>query len=210
MSLPMDVTQNCAVCGGESRQTVLLSTNAFGYADLDTRPPEMQRSTMYWWVQECPHCGYVARKLDATTWVSRDFLQDSPYQTCDGKQFVSSLAQRFYRQYLIAAEKEKWDEAFSALLCAAWDCDDHADVENAIACRKLALSVMEKLPDYSQPERMVQRADLLRRARLFDLVVDTYHPEDYEEEILQKIIRFQIQKAKEQDTLCYTVEDVIS
>ena len=43
-------TSTCAICGGRSKQTVVASTNARGSPDLDLRPPEMQRSTMPYWV----------------------------------------------------------------------------------------------------------------------------------------------------------------
>lgn len=207
MSLPMEVKKRCFMCGEESRQTVLLSTNAFGPSDLDYRPPEMQRSTMYSWSQECPHCGYVAASLERPTTLNKGFLESQEYLTCAGRNLASPLAERFYRQYLIARQEEKWEDAFYAILYAAWECDDWQDAENAVACRKLALKAMEQIPDRSQPDRMVQRADLLRRVGMFDVVVSTYHPEDYEDETLQKIVRFQIQKATEQDTGCYTIED---
>jgi hypothetical protein len=47
----------CAVCGIATEYTSIGSTNAFGSPDLDTRPPEMQRSTIFAWVQRCPECG---------------------------------------------------------------------------------------------------------------------------------------------------------
>lgn len=46
MSLPLFTNNKCAVCGKESEQITLASTNTFGSPDLDLRPPEMKRSTM--------------------------------------------------------------------------------------------------------------------------------------------------------------------
>jgi hypothetical protein len=54
----------CAVCGHTQAVYVLMSTNRFGPADLDTRPPEMQRSTMPMWLAECEGCGYTSAELD--------------------------------------------------------------------------------------------------------------------------------------------------
>ena len=48
----------CAICGTEFEYTGIASTNAFGPTDLDTQPPEMERSTIDAWVQRCPQCGY--------------------------------------------------------------------------------------------------------------------------------------------------------
>lgn len=209
MSLPMEVQSVCAVCGEASKQTVLLSTSAFGYGDLDYRPPEMERSTMCWWVQECPHCGYVAPSLKKTTTIDPAFLQSAEYLSCAGRELVSPLAKSFFRQYLIALKEEQWEDAYYAVLYAAWACDDCGDKDHAVACRKLALELMEQLPDGSQPERQVQRADLLRRAGLFSAVLQEYRPEAFTEERLQKILRFQLQKAREQDADGYTIEDAL-
>jgi len=54
----------CAVCGTTSVHPILMSTNSFGSPDLDLRPAEMQRSTVWMWVQRCPQCGYCADSLD--------------------------------------------------------------------------------------------------------------------------------------------------
>src|ERR1044072_678127 len=58
---------SCAQCGQESEHIVILSTNTFGTPDLDLRPARMKRDTMDCWVQECPHCRYVAQSLDDKT-----------------------------------------------------------------------------------------------------------------------------------------------
>ena len=64
MTTIMEFNQTCAVCGETSLQPVISSTSTWGYPDLDLRPAEMQRSSMFAWLVECPHCGYVAAKLE--------------------------------------------------------------------------------------------------------------------------------------------------
>ena len=63
MTIIKDIETECSVCGETTEQPVLMSTNSWGYPDLDLRPPEMQRSTMHVWIQECPHCGYSFPKV---------------------------------------------------------------------------------------------------------------------------------------------------
>ncbi|MBO4868383.1 MAG: hypothetical protein J5585_01590 [Clostridia bacterium] len=126
----------CAVCGKESAHRVIYSTNCFGSSDLDTRPPEMKRSTMDFWVQECPKCGFVSGRIDDSTSITPEFLESSSYKTCDELSFNSKLASRFYRQYMIKAYENNEREAFFALLHAAWACDDMNDTENAAYCRR--------------------------------------------------------------------------
>jgi hypothetical protein len=64
----------CRVCGAQSKQTTLLSSNTLGLPDLDGRPfrYSMLRETMSGWVQRCPECGYCAMYL------SRDHEYDLP------------------------------------------------------------------------------------------------------------------------------------
>ena len=87
---PMDVT--CRVCKKKSEQIILTSTNSFGSPDLDLRPPEMQRSTMCFWVQRCPSCGYVASSIDDSTNATRDYLNSDDYKNAKGRNFKSDLA----------------------------------------------------------------------------------------------------------------------
>ena len=54
----------CAVCGMTQTVQEMGSTSSFGAMDLDTRPPELRRSTMDLWVHECGECGYVAPELE--------------------------------------------------------------------------------------------------------------------------------------------------
>ena len=114
----------CFVCGAEHEYSVIQSTNAFGSSDLDLRPPEMQRSTMRFWVQECPSCGYAASKVSDSCDVPAEFLKSKEYISCEGITFTSDLAKRFYRQYMILRESKKLPGAFYAVLHAAWSCDD--------------------------------------------------------------------------------------
>ena len=54
------------------------------------------------------------------------------------------------------------------------------------------------------------KADLLRRSGQFDRVVEEFKDVTIGEELHDKIINFQIEKAEKKDTSCYTVEDVIN
>lgn len=73
----------------------MTSTSTWGYPDLDLRPSEMQRSSMFAWLQECPHCGYVARDIEQTHInVAPDFLKSEEYLTCEGHDFKSDFGQK--------------------------------------------------------------------------------------------------------------------
>lgn len=66
MTTLASTSKKCLVCGTVSQFSALQSTNSFGYSDLDFRPAEMKRSTMPYWIQECPCCGYVSSDIVRT------------------------------------------------------------------------------------------------------------------------------------------------
>lgn len=55
---------------------------------------------------------------------------------------------------------------------------------------------------------LVIKADLLRRTEQFDALVQKYTSVHFDDELLNQIIAFEIEKAREYDTKCYRVEDV--
>ena len=75
-----DVKLKCAVCGKNSQQKRLLSTNIQGFRDLDMRPPEMERSTIDTWVQRCPFCGYCAPEISELLSGAPEIVKTNSYQ----------------------------------------------------------------------------------------------------------------------------------
>lgn len=211
MTMIDTIDKKCSVCGKSSPQHVLMSTNSMGYPDLDLRPPEMKRSTMNTWIDECPYCGYVASSLSEESKISKDFLKSDEYLTCDGYDFKGNLSKLFYRQHLIAKKSNDAMEAFLSLQHCAWDCDDNDD-ENASDIRKLALPYIDELIENDDEDRnvlLVIKSDFLRRSCEFDQLISEYENLTIGDDTMDKIIRFEIQKASEKDTDCYTLEDVV-
>ncbi len=205
-------TVKCSVCGAENEMMVVASTNTFGGTmDLDTRPPEMKRSTMGYWVQECSACGYAATDLTDETTLDRSFFETAAYKTCKGIPFVSDLAKAFYRHYLIMTAEEKLEDAFFAALHAAWACDDKKDEANAVLMRGKAVGLADKLLqseecDWKDTVRLI-RADLLRRAGRYDELLEQYESAAFDEELLNKIIVFEKELARRKNPDCFTVGD---
>ena len=202
----------CAVCGSFAQYAVTASTNRFGSPDLDLRPPEMERSTMMTWVQECPVCGYAASNVSAPTGVTKEWLQSERYRNCEGIPFGSGLAKSFYRSYMINRQDGRGTDAFYALLHAAWCSDDNDEQENAERCRRLALEHIGDLIASGQDgeERdtfLVVKADLMRRAGLFEELWQEYGEVRFDSDLLNRIIAFQLRKSEARDRGCYTVED---
>ena len=209
MTLPMTITSICSVRGAVSNQLRLASTNAFGSPDLDLRPPEMKRSTMWAWLEECPECGYVASSLSKACPVPRSFLQSEDYQRCEGLTFRSRLAKRFYRAYMLQRRAGALHSAMRHALETAWLCDDSGETDNAIRCRNLAADCLQFLRQVSPDDEtlMVQQLDILRRAGRFEEALAAYEQLDLENlsELIRKLAAFEAKKAQQHDMSCYTV-----
>ena len=210
MTTIIPVDQKCSVCGYTSEQRVLGSTNSWGYPDLDLRLAPMQRDTMRLWIVECPHCGYVAHQLDDELKIPEDFLKSEGYLTCDGNEFKSSVARRFYRRFMIEREIGNDYQCFLNLHRCAWSCDDNED-PLARDIRMLAMEYLDRIIDLDTNERdalILIKADFLRRTLQFDKVIEEFKDTTLDDERYTQIIRFQILKAGESDSNCYTGKDV--
>ena len=200
----------CPICNEFSQHVIIMSTNAFGSMDLDTRPPEMQRSTIFAWVQECPHCGYVAHELSDEPSVDAAFLKTPEYVGYGGIAFQSNLAKKFYRLYLINANAGDASDTFWAALHAAWASDDAEDEASAIICRKLALDPLDKLIEQEQDDENLKllKLDVLRRAKMFDEAIQYAKQLSFQEEFLQKIANLEVELTRKRDASCHTVAEV--
>lgn len=206
MTIINQFEKRCSVCGKTSMQPVLSSTNSGGYPDLDLRPAPMKRDTMNTWLMECPHCGYVAIRLENELEVSANLLKSDEYMTCDGHDFKSDLSKRFYRHYLISKAKKDYRSMFFSLLHCAWTCDD-ADDRLAVEIRKKAADSIDLFEaDGDEKDNLkIMKADLLRRSLQFDRVADEFNDFKSDDDLLNSIIRFQIERALMKDSACYTV-----
>lgn len=199
----------CPICRSKWESPAVMSTNAFGSMDLDTRPPEMKRSTMCYWLQECHECGYVATDMNEKPPVERAFLAEENYVTCDGFSFENSLAKSFYRHHLIMLEAGDALTAIHSLLHAAWVCDDASDNNSILLRTKLADIMEEYLKTHYDEFLDIMRADALRRSGQFTRLIEEYERKEYSEALLIKIIKYEVSLALNEDDGCYTVSDAV-
>ncbi len=191
----------CACCGEVNRLRVLGSTNAFGYSDLDFRPPEMKRSTMHLWVQECRKCGYVNSDIGELRENAESLVNSERYLDCDGIIICTRLATRFARFALLA--EEAGDAPFDVLTGyhrAAWACDDEGEVDAAKELRCRAAKALEKIMETEDGDNFkLLLADLWRRSEQFDKVISTFEGHEGIDGKFQKAIEFEVEKAYERD-----------
>lgn len=205
----------CAVCGAESSYRGIGSTNSFGSSDLDTRPPEMMRSTMFAWVQRCPKCGYCASDVSKSAPQAASMVRSPEYTRQLSDPAYPELANSFLCKALLDNHVEDYAAAAWSLIHAAWACDDRNRDGLAKACRsraadmfKRALNTGQKVAEQSGVETAIQ-VDLLRRAGRFNEARQLIHEQRPEitEEIILKILTFQENLIAKGDEACHNISE---
>ena len=59
----VQIETECSLCGTFSEQQIGKVPTPEGLPDLDSRPSEPMRSSIVFWVQRCPKCGYCATDI---------------------------------------------------------------------------------------------------------------------------------------------------
>ena len=137
---PVHIT--CAICGTESVQNVLASTNQMGYADLDLRPPPMARYTLEYQIQECPSCRYCAPDLTKAHENGALIIQSDEYIECISDTSAPDLVRRFLSYAHYMKLHKNFQEAFFANLKASWVCDDKGIAKTGSQCRRKAIEYL--------------------------------------------------------------------
>lgn len=205
----------CAVCGSEADYTAIASTNVNGSPDLDTRPPEMERSTIFAWVQRCPECGYCASDVSKAPSHAPTVVRSPEYTRQLSDPACPELANGFLCKALVDESSGDYAAAAWALIYAAWACDDAEKAEPARTCRGKAVDMIEKALGNGQKfaeqdgADAAIRVDLLRRAgRIAEarqLITTSRHagPED----VFVKIFNFQETLLTGGDQTCHTIAE---
>lgn len=212
-------SKKCAACGAQIDYTTVLSTNTLGSPDLDLRPAEMQRSTMEFWVVECPECRFVQYPSDATP-VDMDFIRSGEYRSLI-HALIPETANRFQRLAVSLLQSgQKKSEAAEAYTRAAWDCEDQGYEKEAVLFRERAADLYlggRFTAEIESPTDSVICVDLLRRSGQFyraieiaDATLKRYEGAtlDREQAIMKAVLIFEKAKCEANNTDCYTVGDV--
>ena len=193
------------------------STNSFGSPDLDTRPPEMQRSTIYHWIQRCPSCGYCSPDISECGEKTKEIVNSKEYQNIIESGEVPEVAASFLA---LSYEKEKQqefsDSAWRAIH-AAWICDDENNLEASAKCRKQAVNLIEKAKNHGQTIADQAGAseaitiDLMRRSGMHQEALElsaTMKTENIEEIIMQ-VIMFEEALIAKADITAHTISEAL-
>ena len=134
----------CAICGHEQKVSELGSTSSFGPMDLDTRPPELQRSTIEMWVHECRVCGFVSGELAESRPTDVGTVATSGYRAALVSRDRHHSANRFVCRSMLDEAAGDLASAGWRRLHAAWVCDDQRDTDAARVLRREAVTFFER------------------------------------------------------------------
>ena len=86
--------------------------------------------------------------------------------------------------------------------------------ECAKTCRELGIGLLNNLIEVEENPKIKEsmlsvKADMLRRIEKFDELIFEYSNLAINEEIIQKIISFEIERARVKDSSTYTIKDAI-
>jgi hypothetical protein len=229
--------RTCALCGEKSHQNVVSSTNVFGSPDLDLRPPEMRRSTMMYWVEECPHCCYVYGSIELlvpgaetvvqrpelppeilrpprSIWARLLFLHNPPEPAAKPKR---NLVKAFSTASRIAELGKQIEKAAEYALWAAWAADDAKDNQTAKLCRDRAADLFRTFlsdAENSKDQRIListRLADILRRAEHWNEAIQlaAVTLDEVPDGPIRDVLAFEIAASQKSDAACYRIADVI-
>ena len=203
----------CAICAEVSEHTTIASTNSFGSPDLDLRPPEMKRSTMAFWIQECPACGYSAGSIEDASSGTKTVMTSEVFLALQSGPLNKTLAGKFLKASLIAEASNDFNSAADNVLCAAWAADDARDEDGACRYRDKSADLFLKSLNgvHETAEKTIvtktRLVDILRRATRWDeasKIASELLQEDMDPTI-RSILTFQKTAVDNKDAQPYTV-----
>ena len=208
--------KRCALCGKSSKYPKTCSTNTFGSPDLDTRPPEMKRSTIMMWIQRCPSCGYCAPNISEWLEKSSEIVRSASYQYQLNNPEFPELANAFLCFSLIQESAGEYATAGWACIHAAWACDDAGFNANAQKCRKRAVMLLQKAKEKGQSfaeqagaEEAIM-VDLMRRSSQFELALKLCDDVlKKTKSIIADILQFQRILISKKDVTCHTIAEAM-
>lgn len=207
----------CGVCGKTSTHDILISTSTVGRPDLDTRPSEMERSTIDTWIQACSFCGYCFPDISKPTEGASEVMSSTAYKQQFNNSEFPELANHFLCYSLIEEADRDYASAGWACIHAAWACDDNGFSASAKKCRDKAVRLLQEAKeagqDFAEGESTedVILVDLLRRSGQFELALAICNDalEKNPEETISDILHLQETLIGNSDVACHTVDEAV-
>lgn len=217
MTTVQTIEVQCSICGECNAHVVIGSTNQMGSPDLDTRPPEMARSTIRYGVKRCTSCNYCSSDLSKCEAGTAEIIRSTEYLEIV-RDFEGQNVSAFYlADALISEMQNHYAKAFWGALNAAWMCDDKGRAAIAEKCRARALDLLDRATGNSEEISSQKGAaeliavDLMRRTKRFDEareLIASIEQAGFKDVILE-IAKFQGELIGQRDVRAHTISEAI-
>jgi hypothetical protein len=207
----------CAICGDISNQAEVLSTNTNGSPDLDTRPPEMERSNIEYEVQRCPSCGYCTSDLSICNENTKEIVESQRYKVIINDDHLPEIASSFLALSYEFEQNNQLRESIWSAIHASWICDDDQNFDASIKCRKHALSLINKA--HSREKLLWDQVgateaiaiDLMRRVGLFQKALELVSQTKEKEldELVVKVICYEEKLINMKNVESHTISEAL-
>lgn len=217
MTTQYEEKKSCGICESENEYIVIGSTNSFGSPDLDTRPPEMERSTMFAWIQRCPDCGYCNSDVSKAGSDEQTIVKGADYQSQLTDPTYPALANSFLCKAISDRAAGSYADTTWDLIRAAWACDDSGHAEQAKTCRKTAADMLELSQASKQKAASDERAetailvDLLRRSGQPERAqrILTKQARETTQDVIGRVLSFQELLIQRRDFSSHTIAEAV-
>jgi hypothetical protein len=205
-------------CGAVGNYIEIASTKQFSSPDLDTRPAEMARLTVGYWVPRSESCGCAAPDVSPGSRKAARLTKTPTTAACRQVDRCPKLAREFLCCALIQEGSGKEADAFWSAVDAAWACDDAEPRDVAVARRARATRLFERAREQGvsiaddNGRRLAILADLSRRSGRFDELASRCQGPMAagQEDILESIRRIQLALGKRKDVACHTIDEAVT
>lgn len=207
----------CCICGEKINHMGIGSTNSFGSPDLDTRPAEMQRSTICHWIQRCHSCGYCSPDISECGDKTKEIINSKEYQNIIESSEVPEIAASFLALSYEKEKQQEYSDSAWRAIHAAWVCDDENNLVSSAKCRKQAVNLIKKAKNHGQiiaDQAGASEAitiDLMRRSGMHQEALElsgVMKAEDIEEIIMQ-VIKYEEVLIAKADIAAHTISEVL-
>lgn len=174
MSTVTFVSKKCFLCGKTGRFGEIGVHNLGKAEDLDGRPGDSSRSSIYILIKRCISCGYCSPEISEGSPQAAEIIKNPLYIRQLGDKSLPETATAFLCWAMIQEKIGRFNEAGMAALYAAWICDDSDEhPEKATECREKAVNLLKEAKSVKQSfceteyKEQLLLIDLYRRCGLF-------------------------------------------